>query len=123
MRRRRSKRRPTSRRWRRELRRDGARLGQQLLEFAAAVHLQSDIAAPDQLAVNIELRIGGPVRVALECFAHLRLLENVDVLEVGADGAQGRNGLRRKSALWEIGRALHEQDDRARAELRLDLLD
>src|SRR5215470_6981497 len=70
----------------RQLCRDGAGFSQELLQLAVAIHLQGDIAPADQLTIHIELRVGRPVRVALERLAQLRLLENVDVLELGADG-------------------------------------
>src|SRR5262249_29893791 len=75
-----------SRRWSRSCRRcedlGGAGLGQQLLQLAALVHLERDVTAAEQLALHVQLRVGRPVREALERFAHLRLLENVDVLEL-----------------------------------------
>ncbi len=75
---------------------------QQLLQLAAAVHLQRDVAAADQLAVDVELRIGRPVRVALERIAQLRILEDVHVRELRAARAQrARHRLRGKAALRE----------------------
>src|SRR5262249_5224211 len=62
-------------------------------------------------------------RVALQCLAHLGLLENIDVLELRAHGAQRRDGLRGEAALGEVGRALHEEYDRRRAQLGFDSLD
>ena len=41
-----------------------AGFGQQLLQFAALVHLERDVAAADQLAIDVELRKRRPVRVA-----------------------------------------------------------
>ena len=41
--------------------RDGAGFGEQLLEFAALVHFQRDVAAADQLAVDIQLRESRPL--------------------------------------------------------------
>jgi hypothetical protein len=38
-----------------------------------------DVAAADQFALHVELRIGRPVRVALQRFAQLRVLEDVHV--------------------------------------------
>jgi hypothetical protein len=87
------------------------RLVEQSLQIAAAIHLQGDVAAADEFAVDVQLRIGGPVRIALQALAQLRVLEDVHMLELGAAGAQRRNGLRRESTLREIGRALHEEHD------------
>src|SRR5205823_13203682 len=129
---------PTSRRWRRSFRRtarvversrlasgrwhraEGAGLGQELLQLAALVHLQRDVTAADQLSLDVQLRVGGPVGEALERLANLRLLKNIDVLELGAHGAQRGHRLRGKPALRKVRRTLHEQHHGARAELGLD---
>ncbi len=97
-----------------------ARLLQQRLEFAGAIHLGHDVAAADELALDVELRVGGPVRVRLERLAQLRLLEDVDVAVARLERAQGARGLRRESALREVRRALHEQHDRRGIELLPD---
>src|SRR5580698_4342676 len=44
----------------------GARLGQDLLQFTALVHLERDVAATEQFAVHVQLRVGRPVGEALE---------------------------------------------------------
>ena len=90
----------------------GAGFGQQLLQLAALVHLDGDVAAADQLAVDVELREGRPVRIGLQRFAHFRVFENIHVRKLRLAGAQGAHGLGRKSALREIGRALHVQHHR-----------
>src|SRR6516162_6992685 len=101
----------------------GADLGEELAELAAAVHLERDVAAADQLALDVQLRISRPVGVALERLADLGLFENVDVLEFGTDGAQRGDRLRRESTLWKIRRPLHEQHHGTSGQLRLDSLD
>ena len=101
---------------------DRARFLQERLELARAVHLGHDVAAADELALHVELRIGGPARISLERFAQLRLLEDVDVAIVRLERAQGAGRLRREAALREIRRALHEQHDGRGIELRTDLL-
>src|SRR3984957_10417488 len=58
---------------------DGAGLCQQLLQLAALVHLERDVATPHQLAVDIELRKGRPLRVGFERFAHFRVFENIEM--------------------------------------------
>ena len=79
-----------------------------------------DVTAADQLSLDVQLRVGGPVGKALECLANLRLFENIDVLELGAHGAQRGHRLRGKPALRKVRRTLHEQHHGARAELGLD---
>src|SRR5690606_36819514 len=61
-----------------------------------------------------------PVRVALESFPDLGVLEDIDVRELGSDGPQGRYGLRGEAALREIGRTLHVQQHRKVRKLLLD---
>ena len=43
------------------LRGRGVGLDEQLLELTAGVHLHHDIAAADELAIDVQLRDGGPV--------------------------------------------------------------
>src|SRR5579862_1708402 len=62
-----------------------ADLGEKLAQLTAVVHLERDVATADQLAVDVELGISGPVGETLERFTQLRLLEDVDVLELRAD--------------------------------------
>ena len=82
---------------------DRASAGKELLQLAALVHLQGDVAAPDQLAIDVQLRIGRPVGIALQRFPQLRFLEDVHVLEFGSHGAQRRDRLRGKAALRKSG--------------------
>src|SRR5277367_1993116 len=56
--------------------RDSARFGKQLLQFAALVHFDGDVAAADQIAVDIKLRERRPVGIALQRLAHFRIFEN-----------------------------------------------
>jgi len=72
----------------------GADLGEQLAQLTVAVHLERDVAAADELALDVQLRISRPVGIALERIAQLGLFENVDVLELGADRKQRRYRLR-----------------------------
>src|ERR1700674_1149844 len=97
-------------------RRDSACLLQQLLELPVAIHLERDIAAADQLAFDVELRVGRPVRVAFERLAQLRVIEDIDVMKLGAEIAQCGDGLCRKAALRKVGVAFHEQHHRRGSE-------
>src|SRR5579863_8032237 len=103
--------------------RDGAGFGQQLLQFAALVHLDGDVAAADELAVDIELRESRPIGIGLQRLAHFRILENIHVRKLRLASAQSTDGLRRESALRKIGGALHVQDHRRGRELALDPFD
>src|SRR6185312_9810415 len=101
----------------------GADFREELLQLAAAIHLERDVATADQLALDVQLRIGGPVRVALERIAQLGVLENVEGMELGPASAQRRHGLRREAALGKIRCALHEQHHGTGADLRFDPVD
>src|ERR1700683_2397553 len=98
----------------------GAGVREQLLEFAALVHLDGDIATPDEFAVDIELREGRPIRIGLQRFADFRILEDIDVRKLRLAGSQRTDRLRRKSALRKIGRALHIEHHRRGRQLVLD---
>ena len=89
-----------------------ARRLEQLLQLAVRYISMRDVAAADQLAVHVQLRIGGPVRVALQRLAQFRVLEDVDGVETRAQLRAARHGLRGKAALRKIRRALHEQHHR-----------
>ena len=41
-------------------------LGKDRLEISGSVHLLQDVQAPDELAVDVQLRVGWPVRVGLQ---------------------------------------------------------
>ena len=47
------------------------------------MHFLEDVAASDQLAVDVELGVGGPVAVELDLFPDDGVVEDVDALEVG----------------------------------------
>ena len=55
---------------------------------------RGDVAAADQLAVDVELRIGRPVRIALERLAQLRILEDIDV------HGTARRAVRSAATVW-----------------------
>src|SRR5690606_5852702 len=67
-----------------------------------------------------ELRKRRPVRIALQTLSDLGILEDVDVVELGSDAAQRRDGLSRESTLRQIGRALQVQQHAVLCELLLD---
>src|SRR5579863_10007375 len=74
--------------------RDRAGFRQQLLQFAALVHLDGDVAAADEFAVDVELRESRPIGIGLQGLAHFRILENIHVRKLRLAGAQGADGLR-----------------------------
>ena len=94
-----------------------------MLEFAALVHLDRDVTTADQLAIDIELRESRPIGIGLQRFAYFRILENIDVRELGLAGAQRAYGLGLEPALRKIGGALHIEDHGGGRELVLDPFD
>src|SRR5882672_1423379 len=61
---------------------------QQLLQFAGLEHLADDVAAADELALDVELGNGRPVAELLDALAKLRILQHVHAFEPDAELAQ-----------------------------------
>src|SRR5262252_665260 len=102
---------PTTTRGRAALTGSGGR-AQRLLQLARLVHLHHDVRAADELAVDVELRDGGPVGIFLDALADALVLEDVDGLEVvDAAGVEDLDGAAREAAHRELRRALHEEHD------------
>src|SRR5690606_33075191 len=106
----------------RERGRSGQRLlRNHLLQLARLVHLGEDVGAADELASDVQLRDRRPVRVVLDALAHFVVVEHVDRDEaLHAAGLQDLDGASGESALRELRRALHEQDDRVLGDGLLD---
>ena len=82
-----------------------------LLEVARGVHLLHDVAAAEELAVDVELRDGRPARVLLDAVANGGIGEHVDRLEGHARLLQDADHLGREAALREVLVAFHEEND------------
>src|SRR5687767_3342580 len=89
--------------------RNGSSARQELLKLTFFEKLRHDIAAADELASDVQLRNGGPVRILLDAVAHRGVGKHVHVLEVRACFFQDLHDLRGKSALREQLVPLHEQ--------------
>src|SRR5665213_2579499 len=81
---------------------------EQVLQFARLVHFADDVAAADELALDVELRDGRPVREFLDALADLRIGQHVNAFELHADLRQNLHYRRREAALRKDGGALHE---------------
>src|SRR4029077_6340460 len=55
---------------------------EELLQIPGLEHLPHDVAAADELAVDVKLRDCRPVREFLDALAHRRVRENVDAFEL-----------------------------------------
>ena len=93
-----------------------------LLQFAGLEHLADDVAAADELALNVKLRDRRPVRKFLDALAHRRVGEDVDAFELDAEMAEDLDHGRRETALRENRRAFHEEYDRRLADLLADAI-
>jgi len=93
-----------------------------LEELARPVHLLDDVAAADELALDVELRNRRPGRVGLDALADVRGGEHVDRLVLGQHGIEDADDRRREAALWLAPIALHEEHHVARSDQLADLL-
>ena len=96
--------------------------GHERLKLTALEHLEEDVAAADELPVDVELRDGRPVRERLDALTDLRVLEDVDLLELGAAATEDLDRAVAEPALREVPRALHEEHDAVARHDRLDAL-
>src|SRR6187551_3889110 len=86
--------------WR--LRPDGnAFFFEELLQFAGLEHLADDVAAADELALDIELRDRRPVRIFLDPLTHRRVGQHVHAFELDPHMAEDLHHRRREAALRE----------------------
>src|SRR5262249_17800382 len=99
-----------------------ALVGEQLLQLAGLEHLADDIATADELALDVKLRNGRPVRIILNAVAELSRLQNVQAFVADADVVEDLHHLARESALGELRRALHKQHDVVGLHLVVDKL-
>src|SRR5579871_4012595 len=93
-----------------------------LRELARLVELGDDVAAADELAVDEELRDGGPARMRRQLLADARVGQDVERGVVGAGRVQALDRAGREAAAREVGRALHEEHDPVALDRVEDLL-
>src|SRR5882724_319513 len=96
---------------------------EQLAQLARGVHLPYDVAAADELALDVELGDGRPLAEVLDALAERRIGQDVDALELDAELAQHLHDGGREAALREHGRALHVEHDVVLADVLLDAID
>src|ERR1700722_897217 len=97
-----------------------ALVGQNLFQLARFEHLADDVAAADELALDVELRNGRPVGEILDALADRRIGQHVHALELHAEGGEDRADARREAALRENRRALHVEQHGIFGNLLLD---
>lgn len=77
------------------------------------MHRDEDIAAADELLVDVDLGDGGPLRVLLDAFPQALVLKDIvggKLFRVDALHAEDLDAGTREAALGGLGRALHEED-------------
>src|SRR3954465_5951863 len=99
-----------------------ALVGKQLLQFAGLEHLADDVAAADELALDVELRNRRPVRIGLDAVAQLGRFKHVEALVADPDVVEDLHHLAGKTALRKLRRSLHEQHDVLRLHFVVDEL-
>src|SRR5688572_14599657 len=107
--------RPTSVRRQRGLRSSGlldrdAVVLEVLLELARLEHLGDDVGAADELALDVELWDGRPVRIGLDALAKFLVLQHISAVVVDPDIVEDLDDAAREAAHREIGRALHIEE-------------
>src|SRR5229473_2503577 len=95
---------------------------EELLQLAGLGHLANDIAAADELTLDIELRDGRPAREFLDALADLGVGQDVDALELDTELAEDLDDRGREAALREDRRSLHIEDHRITGHILLDAL-
>ena len=78
-----------------------------LLQFAALVKLQGNVATADQFAADIDLGKSGPVGVARQVIENLRIFHHVHVGERQAGGRQRLGRALRETAARHLRGAFH----------------
>src|SRR3954447_23284591 len=100
-----------------------ALLLQEGLELARLKHLADDVAAADQLALDVELREGRPVAELLEALPQVGVLEDVVGLVLHTDVGEHLHDGGGEAAHREDGRALHVEDDVVARDLLADAVE
>lgn len=84
---------------------------EEVMQFAGLVHLGHDIAAADELALDVELGEGGPLAELLEALADFFVFKDIEALELGASVVEDLHGAGGEAAHRAIRGAFHEEHD------------
>ena len=82
-----------------------------LPELTALVHFNHNITTTDELAGDIQLGNGGPLRKVLDALSDALIGKDVDGLEINAETLQDLNRCVGEAALRKNFRPLHEEQD------------
>lgn len=87
---------------------------QQLRQAPILMHRHQNIAPPNKLPINIELRNRGPITKLLDPLPQVLILQDIERGEFGRVDSLESENLDRgaaEAALGRFGRAFHEEDD------------
>src|SRR6267142_1812473 len=84
---------------------------EKLLQLTGLEHFAHDVASADEFALDVELRDRGPVGVDLDSIPQCGRVVHIERLVSDPDVFEDLDQMTRKSALWKLWRALHEEHD------------
>src|SRR5258705_516193 len=93
-----------------------------LLKLTGLEHFAHDVASADEFALDVELWDRGPVGVDLDAIPQFGRDVHVERLVSDPDIFENLDHLTRKSTLWKLPRAFHEEHDVVRPYFVLDQL-
>ena len=79
------------------------------LQFASLEHFFDDVGAADKFTLDVELGNGWPIRKGLDAVTDAHIFEHIDVFEIDAEMIKNLHAQARKSTLWCLVLAFHEQ--------------
>ena len=93
-----------------------------LPELTTLVHFNHNITTTDELAGDIQLGNGGPLRKVLDALSDALIGKDVDGFEINSEALQDLNSRVGETALREDFASLHEEKDGMGIDQRLDAL-
>ena len=83
-------------------------LCQSNLDRTVLLHFKDDVTAAQQLPLDIQLGVGGPLGVLLQPLPYLFICQNVKAVEGHFDGLEGRHHLLAEATAGRFGIALQD---------------
>src|SRR5712671_950465 len=95
---------------------------EKLLQLTDLEHFAHDVASADECSLDVELRDRGPVGEDLDAIPQFGRVVHIERPVRDPDVFENLDQLTRKSALWKLRRAFHEEHDVVRPYFVLDEL-
>src|SRR5258708_39045504 len=95
---------------------------EKLLQLTGLEHFAHYVASADESALDVELRDRGPVGVDLDAIPQFGPVVHIERLVMDPNVFENLDHLTRKSTLWKLRRAFHEEHDVVRPYFVLDEL-